>query len=354
MVGNRPAPTPLSAVGGIAIGLAVGWLSCAVRQRLDDTPVEITLSLVTGYAAFLLAEELGVSGVLAAVSTGLLVGWRAPAIASAHTRLAAMAVWAMVVFLGNALLFILVGLQLPVILGDLGDPGWVRPARIALAVAAVVIAVRLAWMFTMPYVIRALDRRPQQRAHRAGWQQRLVVGWSGMRGAVSLASALSLPRVTAAGAPFPEREVLIFVAFGVVLVTLLVQGLTLPAVIRALDVRDDGAEDREEVLARRSTADAALARLNELAAEDWPRADTIERMRGLYEFRRRRFAVRAGDEPDEDGIDDRSAAYQRMVRTVLEAQRQTLVRLRNDGTISNDVMHRVERELDLEDSRLEI
>lgn len=252
------------------------------------------------------------------------------------------------------MLFILVGLQLPVILGDLGDLGWVRPAGAALAIAAVVIAVRVAWQFTTPYLVRLLDRRPQQRARRAGWRPRLVIGWSGMRGAVSLAAALSLPRTTDTGAPFPEREVLIFVAFGVVLVTLLLQGLTLPAVIRRLHLGDDGTDAREELVARRAAVEAALARLDELGDEDWTRADSVQRMRGLYEFRRHRFAVRAGAEPDTDGIDDRSAAYQRMVRAVLDAQRGTLVRLRNEGVIGNEVMHRVERQLDLEDSRLEI
>lgn len=170
---------------------------------------------------------------------------------------------------------------------------------------------------------------------------------------MSLAAALSLPRVTADGSPFPERELLVFVAFVVVLVTLVVQGLSLPALIRRLGVHDDGTGEREEVLARRSAADAAIARIDELAADDWTRPDTLERLRGLYEFRRRRFAIRAGDEPD-DGIGDQSLAYQRVVREVLEAQRRTLLDLRARGVIGNEALDRVYRDLDLEDSRLEI
>jgi CPA1 family monovalent cation:H+ antiporter len=139
----------------------------------------------------------------------------------------------------------------------------------------------------------------------------------------------------------------------VILVTLVLQGLTLPALIRALRIEDDGSEEREEMKARLVATQAALARLEELGAEEWTRDDTIQRMTGLYDYRRRRLKARAG-KIDDDGYEDRSAAYQRVVREVLEAQRGAVVRLRNEGTISNEVMHRIERELDLEDQRLEI
>ena len=182
---------------------------------------------------------------------------------------------------------------------------------------------------------------------RAGARERLVVGWSGMRGAVSLAAALALPL------DFPLRNLILFLTFAVILATLVVQGLTLPALIRRLGVQGDDAEEREEVRARLAAANAALERLDELAGEDWTRDDTVERLHGLYDFRRRRLKVRAGKIED-DGAEDRSLAYQRLVRELLEAQRRAIVRLRNQGTISNDVMHRIERELDLEDTRLEI
>jgi CPA1 family monovalent cation:H+ antiporter len=169
-----------------------------------------------------------------------------------------------------------------------------------------------------------------------------------MRGAVSLAAALALPLEG-----FPRRNLIVFLTFAVILVTLVVQGLTLPALIRRLGVHGDGAEEREELRARLTATEAALARLAELSAEDWTREDTIERVRAQYDYRRRRLKARAGKIED-DGYEDRSLAYQRLVRELLLAQRQAVVRLRNQGAISNDVMHRIEREFDLEDSRLEI
>jgi monovalent cation/hydrogen antiporter len=203
-------------------------------------------------------------------------------------------------------------------------------------------------------VIRALDRRPSQRARRAGPAIRMVAAWSGMRGAVSLAAALALPLETDAGAPLPQRDLILFLTFAVIFATLVLQGLTLPALIRALRVRDDGADrEQEELHARLVAATAALAALDELIEEDWTRDETIERMRGLYNYRRRRFGARAGLAPD-DGYEDRSVAYQRAVHAVIEAQHRAVVDLRNHGEIADDVMRQIERELDLEEERLEI
>ena len=174
-----------------------------------------------------------------------------------------------------------------------------------------------------------------------------------MRGAVSLAAALALPLETDAGAPFPQRNLIIFLTFAVIFATLIVQGLTLPALIRALRVTDDGAEAQEELRARLVATKAALQQIDALGAEEWTRDDTVERMRRAYEYRKRRFAARAGKIEDE-GYEDRSLAYQQMIQIVLAAQREALVRLRNEGEISNEVMNRVVREFDLEESRLEI
>jgi Na+/H+ antiporter len=343
----------LGAAGGVAIGLGVGWLVAEVRRRMDDPPAEILVSVVTGYAAYLPAERLGASGVLAAVTAGLYLGWRAPEIASVATRLLGFSFWEVLGYLLNAALFVLVGLQLhPIVSGVSGRSVATLIGQAAL-VSVVVIAVRAAWLFTMPYLIRLLDRRPAQVARRIGARERLVVAWSGMRGAVSLAAALALPLEAAGGRPFPQRNLIVFVTFGVILATLVVQGLTLPLLIRRLGVHDDGGEQREELEARLDAANAALARLDELALEDWTRDDTVERLRAMYQFRRRRLKARVGIVED-DGYEDRSLAYQRLVRELLEAQRRAIVRLRNQGAISSDVMHRVERDLDLEDSRLEI
>ena len=341
------------AVGGVAIGLLVGWLVAEVRRRLDDPPVEIMLSLATGYAAYLPADRLGVSGVLAAVTAGLYVGWRNPEIASAPTRLLGFSFWDVLVFLVNAILFILVGLQLHPILSGISGHSAATLLGLAAAVSAAVIATRIVWEFTVPYLIRLLDRRPTQRARRIGARARLVVGWSGMRGAVSLAAALALPLPTGAGQGFPQRDLIIFVTFAVILVTLVLQGLTLPVLIRRLGVHGDGCEEREELRGRLVATDAALARLEELAAEDWTGDDTVERLRGTYDLRRRRLKAQAGKIED-DGYEDRSRARQRLVRELLQAQRHAIVQLRNQGAVSNDVMHRIERHLDLEDSRLEI
>ena len=341
--------------GGIAVGLAVGAAIGAVRRRLDDIPVEITISIFSGFVAYLPAEALGVSGVLAAVTCGIYLGWLAPQISTAQMRLQGYAVWELLVFVLNAVLFILIGLQLPMILDAVSGIEVATLTGYALAIIAVVVGTRFLWLFTTPYLIRALDRRPQQVERRMGAGPRIVVGWAGLRGAVSLAAALSLPLETDAGAPFPERELVIFLAYCVVLFTVVVQGLTLPLLIRRLGVVDDGSEEEaEEHAARIAAAEAALSALDGLAAKEWVREDTVERMRGLYGFRRRRFATMRGDVDDEEGIVDRSLAYQRLMHEVIEAQRSAIVRMRNEGLISAEVMRRVERDLDLEETRLEV
>jgi Na+/H+ antiporter len=344
----------LGAVGGIAIGLAVGWIVAHVRRRLEDPPVEITISLLTAYAAYLPAEQLGASGVLAAVTTGIYLGWQAPRIVSSATRMQAYAVWDILAYLLNATLFVLVGLQLSIIVNPLsGSDLWTLVGYAAI-VSAVVVGTRVAWQFTVTYLIRLFDRRESQRARRASWRVRIVGAWSGMRGAVSLAAALALPLETDAGTPFPQRDAIIVITFGVIFVTLVLQGLTLPWVIRVLGVHDDGTEERrEELKARISVATAAIEEIDRLEGEEWTRDDTIDRMRQLYDYRRRRFKAQAGKVED-DGFEDRSLSYQRMVQSVISAQRRALVGLRNGGEIPDDVMRRVERELDLEESRLEI
>jgi len=339
------------ACGGVLIGLALGWLIAAIRARMDDPPVEITISLATGYAAYLPAEALGLSGVLAAVAAGIYLAWRAPDIASAQMRMQGFAVWELLMFLLNAVLFVLIGLQLPAILDGLQSRSFGSLIASAAAVCATVVGARLLWMNTTPFVVRLLDPRLRLREGRSTWQSRLIVGWSGMRGAVAMAAALAVPLETDAGAPFPARDLIIFLAFAVILFTLVVQGLTLPALIRRLGIEDDGEEEREELMARRAAAEAALERLDALEGEDWTRDQTVERVRGMYQYRQRRFsALHDGD--GSDGIEERSAAYRRLIRELIEAQREELVRLRKEREISDDVMRRVQRDLDLEDSRI--
>jgi CPA1 family monovalent cation:H+ antiporter len=341
----------LGVVGGVAIGLAVGWLSARIRARTDDPQVSIAISLLTGYAAFVPANAIGVSGVVATVTAGLYMGIRGSRVLTVQPRLQGLFIWEIVDFLVNAILFVLIGLQLRAVVGGLADysPGAV--AGYAAVVVAVVVGSRFLWFFTTPYLIRAIDRRSSQRARRASASWRVVMAWSGMRGAVSLVVALALPTSTSGG-PFPQRDLIIFLTFVVILVTLVVQGLSLPAVIRATGVCDGGAEADEELHARLVATKAALVQIDAVADEDWTRDDTIERMRGLYEFRKQRLAARAGKIED-DGYEDQSQAYQQLVRSVLAAQREALLKMRGDGSLSNETWNRLQRELDLEESRLE-
>jgi Na+/H+ antiporter len=343
----------IAVVGGVGIGLAVGWIVAFIRARTADAEVSITISLLSGYAAFIPADQLGVSGVLAAVTTGIYMGVRGPSIIPARVRLQGTYVWEILDFILNAALFVLVGLQVRTVIDDISGSSTGEVVGYAAAVTAVVVGARLVWANTMPYVIRMLDRRPAQRLRRVGWRPRLVIAWSGMRGAVSLAAALALPLETDAGTPFPHRDLIIFLTFAVIFVTLVLQGLTLPALIRAVGVTSDGVEDQEELRARLEAAQAALDQIETLREEDWIRDETLDRMRAMYEYRRRRFKARAGKIED-DGYEDRSLAYQQAVQAVLAAQRERLVSLRNEGVISNEIMNRVVREFDLEESRLEI
>jgi monovalent cation/hydrogen antiporter len=341
-----------TATGGVAVGIAVGFVVAGVRRRVDNPPVEVTIALLTGYFAFLPAAAAGVSGVLAAVTAGVYMGWRTPELTSVQTRLDGAAMWAIFTFVVNALLFALVGLQLRHILDSLSGRTSAELLLDAVIVSATVIATRIVWIFPFTYLpwvvwgrIRDHERAPQ-------WQRPAVVAWMGLRGAVSLAAALGLPLTTDAGEPFPGRPLIIYLAFAVIVATLVFQGLSLPLVIRALGVEDDGLQAKEEAKARIHAADAALARLEELAGEDWVRPDTAERLRGLMGFRRNRFAARFDSESD-GALEEQSLAYQRLVRELLDAERAAVLQLRREGRINDDVMHAVTRDLDLEDARLD-
>jgi monovalent cation/hydrogen antiporter len=341
----------VNVVGGIGVGLVAGFIVVkALKKLVGDDVVGVVTSLAAGYIAYIPAEEIGVSGVLAAVVVGLMAGYWSYALSTPASRLRGYGFWEVLVFLLNAVLFVLVGLQLPGILSA-QDRSALELIALALAVSAVVIATRLVWVNTTPYVLRAIDRRPSQVARRTGWRVRQVAGWSGLRGSVSLAAALALPH------GFPERDLLIFLTLAVIFATLVGQGLTLPWLIRWLGIEDDGATEREEVHARREAAIAAIDQLRVLGEEDWTREDTVDRMIRYYEFRGRRLSQRAGEldrDGDEGDLDERSFAYQRLVREVLDAQRRRVIALRNAGEISDDILHVIERELDLEDQRLEI
>jgi CPA1 family monovalent cation:H+ antiporter len=283
------------------------------------------------------------------------LGFRAPEIASPESRILSEGLWSVLAFLLNAVLFILIGLQLPTIVDGLSGRPAGQVIGYAAAVCATVIAMRFLWNFIVTYIIRAIDRRPSQVARRADWRIRTIGSWAGMRGAVSLAAALALPLHTDSGAPLPGRELIQFITFALILVTVVGQGLTLPVLIHRLGVvEDSGEEEQEELRARLAIARAALDRVDQLEGEEWTREGTVDRVRQLYEFRQRRFKVRAGKMDDADGIEEGSMRYQRMMHEIYTAQRQALVELRDTRQISSEVLRRVERELDLEESRLEV
>ncbi len=357
----------LISLGGVAIGLAVGWAVGVVRAHLSDPPVENTISLLTGFAAYLPAYALGVSGVLSVVAAGLYLGRRGPHIVSSQTRLQAQAIWDIVVFLLNGLLFILVGLQLNVILNarldGAGRAGHASRAFLSLyswptllgwagLVSLAVIVVRLIWVFPGAYLPRLLSRRVRARDPYPGWQNVVVLGWTGMRGGDSLAAALAVSVAIDARAP-GARELIIFLTFGVILATLVLQGLTLPLLIRRLGVTADNSAEREEAKARFRAARAAMARIDALGAQDGVPPDIVADMRLHYEDRSRRFAAQYHGSDEDEALEGRATAFRKLQGELLRAERRAVVALRDDGVINDEVMSRVQRDIDLEQVRLD-
>jgi len=347
----------LTGLGGVALGTLVGMVISAVRRRLDDPLAEITISLLTAYAAYLPAEELGLSGVMAAVTVGVVLGWQASELTTPTTRIQLYAIWEILQFLLNAVLFVLVGLQLPVVLESIEGRSAGELAGYGALIGMLVIVVRLAWVYAFAYLPRVVRDGVRGPSPIPAGGSVTLVAWSGMRGAVCLAAALAIPLETDSGASFPERDLVIFLAFCVILLTLVGQGLAMPVLIRGLGVEDDGLDSDEELRARVETAFAALDQLERLTELDWVHPDTARRVRGIYDHRRRRFSSRVdGANPDEDDDTDyegRAYAYSRLMREVIGAQRAKLRELRDEGIITDEVRRRVEYDLDLEEARLE-
>jgi CPA1 family monovalent cation:H+ antiporter len=272
------------------------------------------------------------------------------------TRIQGNAVWEILVFVLNSVLFVLIGLQLPLIVDGLDEGALGELIAQGTLIAGAVMLIRLMWVFPFTYGPRFLFRKFRGDDPYVPWQETLLIAWTGMRGAVTLAAALAVPLSIDGGGAFPERDEIIFLAFCVIMGTLVIQGLTLPLLIHFLGVDDTNPQlEREENKARNRVVSAAIERVDELVVEEWVRDETAERVRQLYDYRRRRFTARFDEDGTEsDGIEERSENYQRLVRELLDVQRATLVQLRNEGVINDDIMRRIERELDLEDSRLEI
>jgi Na+/H+ antiporter len=341
--------------GGLLVGLALAWLVLPLWARLREPSILITFSVLIPYAVYVLAEEvLHVSGILAVVSYGLYQGWKSPRLfPDASTRLQALAFWGVLVFLLEALLFILVGQQLPSIVGELGEYSFAQVLFYAALVYAAVVVVRFAWFFTIPYLHPLFDRLLHHSYLRAPWQERLVMSWSGMRGAVSLAAALAVPLSTDAGDSFPGRDLIVFLTFAVILATLVVQGLTLPPLIKSLHLKDDeNAGTLMNLRARLEGARAALERLERICEDERVPTDAQEQMRDHYESRVRRYeaGIEAGGATEE--YTESSTAGRDWRRALIGAEREAILSLRDRGEISPEVMRRIERDLDLEESRI--
>jgi Na+/H+ antiporter len=321
-----------AAAGGVAVGLAIGWAATEIIRRQDDVPLTILVTVITAYAGYIVGEEIGVSGVLGAVVSGIYSGWNAPKVFAADMRLTGIAFWRVMTFGLEVVLFILLGLQAP----QVSEQVEIAPLALqALAIALVVVAVRMAWAL-VPFV-GAGD----------GPRERIAVGWAGMRGAISLAAALAVDTAV------DERPQILLITFGVILVTLLGQGLTLPVVLRALRLPGENRWSPDEATARLETAQAALDRLDKME-EAGAAPEPLERLRELY---RARFALCVaaleGTDGDRDGALPQLRRYADMRRDLIAVERRTLLDLRASGRVAPAVLRRVQHDLDLEEARLQ-
>jgi Na+/H+ antiporter len=343
----------VTGAGGLLVGLVVGVAAVWIMRRIEDPPVVIMLQILSSYASYLLADSLGVSGVLAAVATGFYFGRAGSTAMSSGTRLEATSVWQIMIFVLNGLVFILIGLMLPALEGSLSKYGFGTLLAYGGAISLAVVLARIVWVPLGAYLPRLIinSLAGKIRDPYPSWQAAVVATWAGMRGIVSLAAALAIPVLLANGQPFPDRELIIFLTFVVILVTLVVQGLTLTPLIRLLKLEGDGKEEVEENKARLVAAKAGASRLDELAGEEWVLQEMVDDMRAHYAERRRRYSSRYLGSTD-DGVEAQASSYLRMQRELLTAERQAVIKLRNSGVINDEVLRRVERDLDLEEQSL--
>jgi CPA1 family monovalent cation:H+ antiporter len=340
-----------AAAAGIGIGLLVGVAMRWVQSHLDDPPVQITISLLTPFIAYLTAEHLHASGVLATVAAGIFLGWHSPLMITARTRLQAYAFWETIVFLLNGFVFIVIGLQLPGILRAWNRESLTGAILSASIICGAVILVRFVWVAAAAYLARLV--KSERRRHDAipSWQHIAIVGWTGMRGVVSLAAAFALPLALPDGRPFPGRDYILFVAFSVILVTLVLQGLTLPLLIRKLGIPHDAETDDEERLARVEANKAALEWIEKARANGDFSPDSVDRLRAEYDERIEQLRICA-DNPDDCRGEIATPQYQRLQHQALRVERKTIIRLRNERVINDDALRRIQRDLDLAEARL--
>ena len=339
-----------AAAGGVGVGLVVGWLATQVQKRLDDPPVQTMFSLLTPYVAYFAGEQVHVSGILAVVIAGMYYGWEAPRILSGRMRLQALPVWEMVVFLLNGVLFMLIGLQLPQVVHALPPSSLTRVTKLAILVVAAIILVRFVWMFGSSYLPRLLSRTFRHE-NPPPWQHTALIAWTGMRGADSLAGALAIPLALPQGDPFPGRNLILLLTFCVIFGTLVLQGLTLSPLVRWLRVVDDRVTEREERLARLKANEAALARLEVTESLQRARPEVVERLRSEYLDRIRQLR---SEGPQQETVSRLfSPDFEELAREALRTERETVIQLRNEEAISDQALHRIQRDIDLAEARLQ-
>jgi CPA1 family monovalent cation:H+ antiporter len=331
----------LIALGGIVLGIAMGGITAWFQERLHDPMLELAMSLTTPFATYWLCEYLQVSGVLGVVAVGLYRSQWSHLGSSALARLNILTFWRAVVFVVNCLVFVLIGIRLPLIAESLlGQQAlsWSRVALLIIALSVVAIGVRFLWIFTATYGVRWLVPSLRRRDP-ASARVSTLVSWSGMRGVVSLAAALALPTALPTGEPFPQRDLVILVTFGIVFVTLVGQGLTLPALIRALRLANDTSGETETELAREAMRRAAIQAVNRLVAEQGLPAHEAVAVKRFFNSR----SFHGGLSPDGEA---------RLWLGAAAAQREALIKLWRNGEIGDDVLLGLEREIDLAEARL--
>jgi CPA1 family monovalent cation:H+ antiporter len=333
-----------SYAGGIAIGVAVALLLKWVRRRLNDPLLHSVLSVATPFFAFLPAELVHVSGVLAVVTCGLVSSRYGPRVISPDARVQATAFWEVTSHLLNSALFVLVGMQMPAAVRALASTDLVQAVAVATAVCAAVIGSRFLWFYTVPYAVRFVDRRPVQKGRRIGAAQRLPLAWAGMRGAISLAAALTVPAVTADGRPVAHRDAVVFITVVVIVITLTVLGPTLPAVVRRARFAADEEQAAESVLAHQHLSAAALRELPALARRYAVDPSTVAHLERDISDR-----VAAGADAAR-----RSRGTHQLETALLRVKRQALTELRDAGRIDDIVLRSVQDVLDAEDMRLSL
>ncbi len=359
-VGGHPvSPAALTArfigsyLGGICAGLLVGLAVIQVRRRIDEPQEEGALSLLTPFAAFLLAQAIHCSGVVAVLVSALVLAYATPRVTRARSRLQTFAFWDLATFLINGSLWVFVGTQMPHAVRGIArvDGGIRHAALLALAVTGVVVATRFAFSELFTFLLRAVDRRAVQRTRRISWRQRMVSRWAGFRGAVSLAAALAVPLTTHSGAPFPDRSLIVFVVCVVILVTVLVQGSTLPDVVRWARMPEDESRADELLLARCRGSQAALEALPVVAAEFGLSEDLLRRLRKEYE-EHAALVEAGGDAEGSSEVAERSDLLRRVRLGVLEHKRRAVIELRDQNRIDDIVLRELQSVMDLEEVRL--